>query len=297
MDHAASARPEALAQLEHTRAEHIRRGGPPRSHRWTSPLRVLPDFLIIGAMRCGTTTLYYHLIQHPSVATALRKEIHFFDRHHARGTNWYRAHFPTMLARSWARHVRREPWLTVEATPAYLFHPHAPQRAAALIPHAKLIAVLRDPVDRAYSHYWHEVRNQRETASFAEAIDLESQRLHGEQEKLRQNPHYQSDSRNHYSYLTRGIYVDQLQLWERSFSRDRLLVLRSEDLNAAPARTLRQAFEFLGLPDCSLPHIRAFNKADCPEMPAGLRDRLVDFFRPHNARLREFLKFDLNWDS
>lgn len=238
-----------------------------------------PDFLIIGAQKGGTTSLYDALSDHPCVAGALKKEIQFFDLNYHRGIGWYRAHFPSMLERRYTLLVTRKPFVTGEASPSYLFHPLAPQRMREVAPQAKLIALLRNPADRAYSHYWHEVRRGRETLPFAEAIEVE---LRGEGKK---RP----------AYLARGRYLEQLQRLETHFPRQQTLVLQSEALYADPARTYRAVLEFLGLPRWEPRQFRTLNTGSYPPMEASARQRLAAYFRPHNERLARYLGVDLGW--
>src|SRR5262249_27856015 len=151
------------------------------------------DFVIIGTQRGGTTSLYRYLIDHPDVAGAmLTKEVHYFDTNLRRGPGWYRAFFPTKAARD--RHRRRtgRELVAGEASPYYLFHPLVPDRAHELLPDAKLVVMLRDPVERAFSHHGHEVELGYEQLGFAEALDREPERLAGELERMRADPAYVS---------------------------------------------------------------------------------------------------------
>src|SRR5690348_6863383 len=136
----------------------------------TSPIRLLPDFLVIGTQRGGTTSLYHYLQAHESIAPSSIKEIHFFDRKYARGLAWYRGHFPTGAEKWYAQRLRRQAFVTGEASPVYLFHPHVPARVKQALPAVKLIVLLRNPVDRAYSQYYHAVELGLETRPFEEAI-------------------------------------------------------------------------------------------------------------------------------
>ncbi len=139
----------------------------------TDPDRELPDFLIIGAQRCGTSSFYKYLEDHPLIVPSLRKEVRYFERNYARGEGWYRAHFPSKWHRKWiSRRHGREP-VSFEASPAYLLHPLAPPRAGQLLPETRIVAMLRNPVDRALSHYRHSVRHGWETPSFEEALEAE----------------------------------------------------------------------------------------------------------------------------
>jgi Sulfotransferase domain len=257
--------------------------------RSTAGLRSLPDFLIIGTQRGGTTSLYYYLCAHPQVLAPLSKEVHFFSRHWSRGVSWYRAHFPLRAAKTGPRGTTR---LTFEATPYYLSHPLAPERAAEVVADAKLLVLLRDPVQRAWSHYRHMVRLGLEPLSFEEAIEREPERLAGEEERMRAAPDHVAVNHQRYSYLARGAYADQLETWLRHYRPDRFLVLRSEALFADPARGYRRALAFLGL--------RAWTPAAFPVhtkqsplprgMPAETRRRLEAHFAPANQRLEELLR-------
>jgi hypothetical protein len=184
-----------------------------------------------------------------------------------------------------------------EASPDYLFHPHAPGRVARDLPQAKLIVVLRNPVDRAYSHYWHQFKRGHEQLGFAEAVDAEPGRLAGELEKVLADPRYVSYERHHHSYLSRGLYADQLEAWFQQLPRDRFLIERSDDLFEDPPAVFRRVLEFLGLPAYELPEYETFNAFSSGAMDPGLRARLVDHFRPHNRRLEGLLGRELGWDA
>jgi hypothetical protein len=255
----------------------------------TAPLRGLPSALIIGAQRSGTTSLFNYLAQHPDVLPPLGKEIHYFDLHYARGVRWYRGRFPFS-------HRLRRGALTIDASPYYLAHPLAPQRAAQLLPEVKLVAVLRNPVDRAFSHYQHEVRDGRESLSFVEAIDREPARLAGEEERLRREPGYYSYNHHRYSYTRRGLYLEQLGRWLRHYPRSRLLVLQSERLFREPAAVSAALYDFLGLRRHGLKQYTVFYQGTYERaIPADLRTRLVAFFEPYNRELYEWLGEEFDW--
>jgi hypothetical protein len=202
--------------------------------RW----RALPDALIIGAQRAGTSSLYRYLGAHPGVAPSVRKEVEYFSRYAARGEDWYRAHFELRFGR------RR---LRFEATPDYLFHPLAAERAARLVPGARLVALLRDPADRAWSHYRHMVRLGYETLPFAEALAAEDERCAPDRARLADDPDHDPKALLRYSYVARGHYAPQLAHWLARFPRHQLLVLPSARLFADPARAYGEVLEFLGL--------------------------------------------------
>src|ERR1700730_9070734 len=165
----------------------------------TNPIRLLPDFLIIGTQRGGTTSLFHYLEAHPCVRPAVNKDLHFFDRKYNKGLAWYRGHFPTRVERYYAQKIRGRAFLTGEASPSYLFHPHTPGRVAQAVPHVKLIVLLRNPVTRAYSQYHHAVELGHETLSFEDAIRGEEERTSGEQRKMLQDAHYYSEEFKHRS--------------------------------------------------------------------------------------------------
>ena len=149
---------------------------------WTSGMRILPTFQVVGAQRSGTSSLYEYLVNHPLVGRSSVEEVHFFDSHFLRGLDWYQGHFPTRARAALTERRHGRAMIGGEATPYYMAHPLAIPRLAQTLPSSRLIVVLRDPVDRAYSHYQHEVALGAETLSFAEALDREDERLAGEVE-------------------------------------------------------------------------------------------------------------------
>jgi hypothetical protein len=254
--------------------------------------RAEPDFLIIGAQRSGTTALYSYLTKHPRIASALRKEVHFFDDRFDRGMPWYRAHFPRS---SELRRAGGGAALTGEGSPYYLFHPAVPGRVARALPAVRLIAILRNPIDRAYSHYHHEFRKGREALSFEEAVDREQERIGDEGQRLLDGRIQFSRAHRSFSYLARGIYVDQLLAWERFFPHDRFLVLNSEEFYADPATAVERTLDFLGLPP---DRSQSYDRPRYPGYAAidpALRKRLGEHFEPHNARLYQHLGRRFDW--
>jgi hypothetical protein len=228
-------------------------------------------------------------VQHPHVRAPLGKEIHYFDLHYDRGTRWYRGRFPYS-------HQLRHGALTLDASPYYLVHPLVPQRAAQLLPRVKLIALLRNPIDRALSHYQHEARAGRETLSFEEAINQEPARLAGEEERLCRDPQYYSYNHHRFSYLLRGVYVDQLRRWMACFPRTQLLVVQSERLFRDPASVTAAVCEFLGLSPHRLAHYQTFLRGTYQrEIPDQLRTRLAAYFEPYNHDLYRWLGEKFDW--
>jgi len=249
-----------------------------------------PRFLIIGSQRCGTTSLYNYLIQHPNVTSASKKEIHYFDTNYDKGNNWYKKHF-TITEGS----KRKEELITGEATPYYIFHPHAPYRVRKTLPGVKLIVMLRDPVERAFSHYKHHVKLKVEHLRFEEAIRVESERITDEWGKTLQDKSYDSYALQMFSYLARGIYVDQLKRWFGHFPRKQFLVLQSEDFFDNPEKIFLQVLHFLGLPDHKLTAYKKFNANGSESIPNGIRQDLIDYFKPHNERLYKLIGRKFSW--
>ena len=278
----------------------------------TRRARILPSFLIIGAQRAGTTSLFDYLLQHPDVCGPLPggevwwsgKELHFFDDRFWRGISWYRAFFPTVVRRRAAR-LRGGDLVAGEATPYYLFHPLVPEGVAATIPTVRLIALLRDPVERAWSHYKIMRRSRREPLSFDDALAAEEDRLAGERRRLLTDPRFHAIHHRDHAYVARGLYAEQLERWFEFFPRDRLLVLRCEDLRDRPSDVYREVLAFVGLRPYAPARFEYRNRSELvhgkpgPRQPLdpAIRARLEERFAEPNARLYELLGRDFGWRS
>lgn len=261
----------------------------------TAGQRPLPDFLIIGAQKAGTTALFAYLRWHPEITGPSWKEISFFDRRYRADARAYRASFP-VKPRQWLVARRRGRWpLVGEASPSYILHPLAPQRARELVPEARLIALLRNPVDRAYSHYQHEVRLGREPLSFEDALDREDERLRGEVERIVADPSYFSEAWWNYTYAARGRYAEQLERWLAAFPRDQLLVLLTEELQADTAGTYARVLDFLGARPHELSSYPRIFDHEYASMEPATRTRLDSEFEEPNRELARLLGRDLPW--
>ncbi|MFH2127241.1 MAG: sulfotransferase domain-containing protein [Pseudomonadota bacterium] len=276
---------------------------------------MLPNFLIIGAQRSGTTSLFQVLRRHPQVFIPDVKEVNFFfhDNHYRRGVEYYQSVFgeasPSALA-------------VGEASPGYICKPGVAQRIYELLPSVKLVAVLRNPVDRAYSQYWDNRRFLAEPLSFEQAIDVAL------------TPEYRHGERG---YFSRGVYINQIESYLELFEREQMLVLIFEDLKQDPEAVFGRCFDFLGVdPNFRCPEMtKASNssmvwdnpvhsfflrrnkyqkwvpkhwikqacrgplvKRKYPPMSRKARERLLEFYRPYNQRLEEFLGRELErWKS
>jgi hypothetical protein len=210
-----------------------------------------PNFLILGCQKGGTTSLYDLVVQHPQVATAAEKELQFFSLHYARGWDWYQRQFPK--GQRWLRRLR-----SGEATPYYLFHPLAAERIARHCPRVRLVVLLRDPVERALSQYFHSVRLGLEHLELAEALAAEPQRLTNAEAALGRGERHQSHQEH--SYVSRSRYGPQLERYARLFPGEQLLVLRSETFFFNPQAVTDQVWRFLGLKPHPLTTLRPANQ-------------------------------------
>jgi hypothetical protein len=264
--------------------------------RATSRARMLPGFLIIGAQRCGTTSMYRTLSQHPAVLKAvLHKGVHYFDMNYGRGLDWYQAHFPlTARARRRARSGGAFP-LTFESSPYYMFHPLAPARIARDLPGVKLLVLLRDPVERAYSAHAHELARGYESETFERALELEDERLSGEVGRITADPDYLSHSHQHHAYRARSQYADQLEALEKHFGANRVHVVDSGDFFARPEPVYDRVLDFLGLPHLGYPSFERHNARPRSAMPETLRASLDEHFLPFDARLTRWLGEVPSW--
>ena len=261
----------------------------------TSNVRPLPDFLVIGAQKAGTTALYAYLRWHPGIGGPSWKEVSFFDRHWRRGEAWYRGHFPNSL-RTWlAQRSNGRPLLIGEASPSYVFHPLAPERVREVVPDVRLIVLLRNPIDRAYSHYQHEVALGREPLPFEKALDAEEERMRGEVERMTSDPSYFSYVWWNYTYAARGRYAEQLERWFAVFPREQLLVVSSADLDDRPGETYGETLAFIGVAPHELGSYPRLFRREYSAMGPETRERLAAYYAEPNRQLYELLGRDFGW--
>lgn len=234
-----------------------------------------PDFLIIGGQRCGTASLFDALMAHPQITPPPRREIHYFDLRYWRGRRWYHDQF------------RREPGqVSGESSPYYLFHPRVPARVAADLPEVRVVALIRDPIERAWSQHQLNLATGREELPFLTALEAEADRLAGlapPRWPRRHQPH------RDYSYAARGDYRPQLDRWRDAVGQEALLVLRSTDLFTDPAATHARVLDHLRLRPARLPapHRHQSGQRLTPELRAAAAaffvDDEVELYRVHGV--------------
>ncbi|NEQ73263.1 MAG: tetratricopeptide repeat protein [Okeania sp. SIO2C9] len=243
-----------------------------------------PNFIIIGSQKSGTTSLANYINQHPQVLQAIKKETHFWSGEFHRGIDWYLAHFPSI--------PQSQNFITGEATPNYLVNYKVAERIYSLLPDIKLFVILRNPVYRAFSQYHHWQRLNWEDRSFEVAINQEL-------EILKTTPKQPQGDKKYWqlpgNYIGRGVYIEFIQKWMEVFPREQFLILRGEDLYQAPDITMKQVFDFLGLPEHKLPKYKKLNSGSYAPISDLLRQKLSEYFQPHNQRLEKYLGMKFNW--
>jgi hypothetical protein len=268
----------------------------------TAGLRPGPDFVIIGAKRGGTTSLHRYLREHPSIRPLFPgrqhiKGVHYYDSNYGRGLRWYRSHFPLKVGQRQLVRPDLSPAIAGEASPYYLFHPLAAERLARDFPAVRIIVCLRDPVDRAYSHYKEQTYHARETLSFEAALDAEEERLRGEAERISAEPGYLSVAHEHLSYLAQSRYLEMLPRWFSLFPREQFHIMVSEEFYADPDREVNEVWRFLGLAPRKLVSRAKHNHQPAPGIRAETRERLQEALADHNGGLEELLGRRLPWPA
>ena len=276
----------------------------------TSGNRIFPSFIIIGSTRSGTTSLYEYLENHPSVLPPIKKETGFFNYAYSNNSNWYRMYFPTINEKEKAEKVLNNSVLTGEATPSYLIDPRVPKRILSLLPKVKLITLLRNPIDRAISHYHLNVLRGIEKLSFEEAIKNESERIKSSFENLEnKNPKdenaisyflrmlsFKPENYFKFSYLYSGCYYNHLKNWLDVFPREQIMVIQSEKFFENPKKIFEEVQGFLGLPVIELQKYWRAYEIKYSSVSENMRKYLQKYFEPHNLKLYELLKTDFQWN-
>ena len=237
-----------------------------------------PDFIIIGAGKSGTTSLYRYLGRHPQILLPNKKELRFFDRNFERGYQWYLAQFPGICD--------REDWLTGEASPSYFFTPHTAQRLYNFAPQTKIIVMLRNPAERAISGYYQNRKLGIDRRTLAATVEGEIANIQSKSE---------AELAYGGSIITEGLYYYKLQRWLKIFPRQQFLIIKSEDFFANPGALVATTCNFIGLPVAANHKYLKHNAGSYPQVALEIKQQLQDFYRLHNQRLADFLGKDFNW--
>jgi len=262
----------------------------------TSGTRVLPDFLVIGVGRSATTTLHHNLSKNPCLFSAAYDEIGFFDENFHLGLNWYRSFFPTKSLKN--KTIKNNNFfMSYEVTPSYIRKPWVARRIKEILPNVKLIAILRNPVDRTYSHYNMAVNEGNEKRSFEEVIkyDLKQLENFSDSYSKKSDDYFKNVVEN--SFVARGFYLEQLDIWFKLFPKKQILIIKSEDLANRTTEVVKDIFNFLMLPEYNIKNVSKHRVSDYSKMNSSTRKTLVEFFKPYNKKLYEFLDRDFGWDK
>ena len=269
--------------------------------KMTSRLRSLPDFIIIGVGRAGTTALYSYLIQHPSIVAASTDnnesvaDLHFFEYMISNNIQWYKSHFPILFSKS---KNQKNSFITGEYTSTYIYHPDVPKRIFNLLPKIKLIVILRNPIDKAYSAYQQQFRFGEYTTSFEDTVNAEFRRINLNKDfpELNSN-NYDFENFVAQNIIRHGIYADYLETWLKIFDRKQILILNSEDLKNSTKETLHRVFHFLNVSNYDIANTSQVNVGKYSPINKITRKKLIEFFKPHNQRLNKLLDTEFDWDD
>jgi hypothetical protein len=259
---------------------------------WTSPLRVLPDFFVIGSGRTGTTSLYHYLDQHPSLSKSAYDELGYFDDNYHLGLNWYRSLFPSIFTKYLIK-LKTNNFMTYDVTPSYVRRPWNAKRIKKLFPDTKLIVILRNPVDRTYSHY-HLAEQFGETRTFEEIVKEDMDNILNWNVDLKDDNYFANKVEK--SFLARGFYAEQLSIWFKLFSKNQIMIVSSEQLASDTKNTMNSIFQFLNLPKFEIPNTKKVNVSQYSKMNSSTRKLLINFFKPYNKSLYNFLNVNFEWD-
>ena len=252
---------------------------------WDNATRNPPKFMVIGAEKSGTTSLYHYLNQHPQFLPSIEKELDFFDIEYNRGIDWYLAHFPPL--------PEQYKFITGEVSANYIYSPQAPQRVWDLFPELKLIVILRNPVARTISRY-HMLLNQGSPKQpLEQAINQEINNISAAIESGEIPWQVLNRNRN----VGNSLYIYHLKRWLKVFPREQLLVLKSEEFYQNPATTLEKIFAYLEVPNHQLPNYQKYNAGSYGAISEEITNKLADFFAPHNQQLADYLEIDFNWGN
>ena len=260
----------------------------------TGFIRVIPDFLVIGAKRCGTTSLYQHLSEHPCISRSPRDNIGFFNENYHLGINWYKSLFPTVFYKK-KMESKNKHCLFFDVTSTYMEEELTAKNVYEVNPNQKIIVILRIPVDRAYSHYHVNVKEKSEKRSFEDAIFEEMNRIKSERIIQNKNKNLRVFTPNNIHYLKKGFYALQLKSWFKIFPREQILVLSTEEFQEDQNLIYKKIFDFLNIPNMKIKSTEKMEKGNYIPMKHDTRNLLLDYFRQCNHELFELINSEFDW--
>ena len=260
----------------------------------TGFIRVIPDFLVIGAKRCGTTSLYQHLPEHPCISKSPHDNMGFFNDNFHLGVNWYKSFFPTTFTRKKIK-SKFGNFLAFDVTTKYMEEESTANNVYQTKPNMKIIIILRNPVDRAYSQYHLSVRQTAERRSFEDVVEENMNRLNKEShEHYEIKPKFSVKEDN---YLKKGLYALQLRYWLKIFPRENILIVSTEEFESNQQIIYNKIFEFLNISKFEVKNTKKMEKGNYPPMKSETRNLLLDYFRQHNHELFELINIKFDWDK
>tara|TARA_B100000686_G_C16677301_1_gene909866 strand:+ start:39 stop:959 length:921 start_codon:yes stop_codon:yes gene_type:complete len=269
----------------------------------TSSFRVLPNFIIIGSGRAGTTALYSYLIQHPSIFAAYTdnnqpvEDLHFFEYMISDKISWYKSHFPTKLTKIIYELKSKNNFVTGEYTSTYMYNRNVPKRISKLLPNVKLIIILRNPVDKAYSTYSQQYSFNEFSSSFEDTIQAEFKRMELcklQPELYSQNPNF--DSNVITSIIRHGIYSEYLEIWTKFFPKNQILIIDSEELKNSTQETVNKVFDFLNVFQYKVDNLSKINVGKYSPINKKSKENLSNFYKPYNEKLNNLLDTKFEWN-
>ncbi len=260
----------------------------------TGFIRVIPDFLVIGAKRCGTTSLYQHLPEHPCISKSPYDNMGFFNDNFHLGINWYKSFFPTIFTRNKIK-SKFGNCLTFDVTTTYMEEESTANNVYQTKPNMKIIVILRNPVDRAYSQYHLNVREKVEKRSFEEVIEENMNRLDKESHERHEiKPQFLAEKNN---YLKKGLYAQQLRHWLKIFPRKNILIMSTDEFESNQQTIYNKIFGFLNICQFEIKNTEKMEKGNYTPMESETRSLLLDYFRSYNNELFKLIDKKFDWEK
>ena len=250
---------------------------------WAIAKQKAPDFIIIGAPKCGTSSLYVYLQQHPRVLLSHKKEINFFNKHFDRGIDWYLAHFPAI--------TDAENFITGEASTQYIFTQEAERKIVDAFPDTKIIIMLRDPVERTISDYYHHLNRGLETRSLKTIVETSLQQLNKLQEL---GSKYKIGE---FDYILKSVYFYQICFWRKIINQDNILIVNSNTFFEDTQTEMERVWQFLQLDCYSSSNYMKYNVGAYLPVANEIKQQLAQLFQPYNQKLESYLGVNFNWSK